>query len=148
MANDVNNVILIGRLTRDPEIKRVGESTLCNFSIANGRTYKVNGDKREETHYFDCELWGKLADILKQYAFKGTQICVEGKLKQSVWDGTDGKKLSKVKIRVENFQLLGGKRDGQSNSSNQNQEPQEMPEYASDSNYSYSSDINEDDSIF
>lgn len=141
MANDLNRVILIGRLTRDPEIKHVGESTLCNFSIANGRTYKVNGDKREETHYFDCELWGKLADILKQYAFKGTQVMIEGKLKQSVWDSPDGKR-SKVSIRVENFQLLGGKKEGQ-NYTPQSQEPQEMPE----NDYHYS-DINEDDSVF
>lgn len=146
MANDLNRVVLIGRLTRDPELKHVGESTLCNFSIANGRTYKANGEKREETHYFDCELWGKLADILKQYAFKGTQVMVEGKLKQSTWDDPNGGKRSKVSIRVENFQLLGGKKDGQSNSSYtpQNQEPQEMPE----NEYHYSGDINDDDSIF
>ncbi len=73
---------------------------------------------------------------------------VEGKLKQSTWDTPEGGKRSKVSIRVENFQLLGGKKDGQSNSSYtpQSQEPQEMPEYASDN--SYSSDINDDDSIF
>lgn len=141
MANDLNRVVLIGRLTRDPELKHIGESTLCNFSIANGRTYKANGEKKEETHYFDCELWGKLADILKQYAFKGTQVMIEGKLKQSVWDSPDGKR-SKVSIRVENFQLLGGKKEGQSYTP-QSHEPQEMPE----NNYHYS-DINEDDSVF
>lgn len=145
MANDLNRVVLIGRLTRDPEIKHVGESTLCNFSIANGRTYKVNGDKREETHYFDCSIWGKLAEILKQYAFKGTQIMVEGKLNQSTWDSPDGKR-SKVSIRVENFQLLGGKKDGQ-NYTPQSQEPQEHQEMP-ENDYRYSGDINEDDSVF
>ena len=108
MANDLNRVVLIGRLTRDPEIKTVGGTSACNFSLATNRTYVSNGEKKEETHYFDCDVWGKLADILKQYAAKGKQIVIEGRLQQSIWDTPDGKKNSKVKIRVESFQLLGG----------------------------------------
>jgi single-strand DNA-binding protein len=148
MANDLNRFVLIGRLTRDPEIKHVGESTLCNFSIANGRSYKVNGEKRDETYYFDCELWGKLAEILKQYAFKGTQVMVEGKLKQSTWDGTDGKR-SKVSIRVENFQLLNNKKDGQSSTpSNHSQEPQESPEWKAEAGQPVEMNHSSDDDIF
>jgi len=108
MATDLNSVILIGRLTRDPEYKIVGEgSSLVNFSIANNRTYVVNGVKKEETHYFECVAWGKLAEIIKEYASKGKQILVEGRLVQETWDTQDGKKASKVKIRTENVQLLG-----------------------------------------
>ena len=112
MANDLNRVTLIGRLTRDPEIKTVGGTSVCNFSLATNRTYVSNGEKKEETHFFDCDVWGKLADVLKQYATKGKQLAIEGRLQQSVWDAPDGKKNSKVRIRVENFQLLGGNTGG------------------------------------
>ena len=111
MANDLNKVILIGRLTRDPEIKTIGETSVGKFSIAVGSSYKKGNEKVDETSFFDCEVWGKLADVLGQYATKGKQIAIEGKLKQETWSSQDGKKASKVKIRVENFQLLGGKSD-------------------------------------
>lgn len=114
--NDTNKVILIGRLTRDPELKTIGETSVGKFSIAVGSSYKKGNEKIDETSFFDCEVWGKLADVLGQYATKGKQICIEGKLKQKTWDGQDGKKMSKVKIRVETFQLLGS-RDGQPNNS-------------------------------
>ena len=108
MANDLNSVAIIGRLTRDPEHKTVGETSLCNFSIASNR--KVSKDK-QDTYFFECEVWGKLADILKQYGGKGKQIAIKGSLKQDTWDTPDGKKASKVKIRVEEIELLGGKQD-------------------------------------
>jgi len=109
MANDINNVILIGRITRDPEFKTVGQTSLANFSLANNRSYMDNGTRKDMVNYFDCVVWGKLAEVLKQYAGKGKQLMVEGRLEQSTWDGQDGKKQSKIRIRVENFQLLGGR---------------------------------------
>ena len=119
MATDLNSVILIGRLTRDPEYKIVGEgSSLVNFSIANNRTYVVNGVKKDETHYFECVAWGKLAEIIKEYASKGKQILVEGRLVQETWDTQDGKKASKVKIRTENVQLLGSRMERAQEDSN------------------------------
>ena len=108
MANDLNKVLLIGRLTRDPEFKSIKGTSVANFSIANNRSYLSNNEKKEETHYFDCEVWGKLAEILRDYAKKGKQIALEGRLNQSTWDTPDGKKASKIRIRVETFQLLGG----------------------------------------
>ena len=114
MANDLNKVILIGRLTRDPELKTIGETSVAKFSLAVGSSYKKGNEKVEETSFFDCEVWGKLADVLGQYATKGKQLAIEGKLKQETWSSQDGKKASKVKIRVENFQLLGGKSEASS----------------------------------
>lgn len=116
MANDLNNVILIGRITRDPEFKTVGQTSLANFSLANNRSYMDNGTRKDVVNFFDCVVWGKLSEILKQYAGKGKQIMVEGRLEQSTWDGQDGKKLSKIRIRVENFQLLGGRTNSESGS--------------------------------
>ena len=109
MANDLNSITLIGRMVRDADCKQVGNSNIANFSIANGRSYMSNGEKKEETNFFECQVWGKLADVIGQYGGKGKQIAIEGRLKQETWDGQDGKKMSKVKIVVENFQLLGGK---------------------------------------
>ena len=110
--SDLNHVTLIGRLTRDPELKQIGETAVARFSLAVGSSYKSNGEIKKEASFFDCEIWGKLADVLGEYASKGKQIAIAGKLKQETWDGQDGKKNSKIKIRVENFQLLGSK-DGQ-----------------------------------
>lgn len=107
MANDINRVFLIGRLTRDPEYKTINQSSVVNFSIANNRIYVTNGEKKEETNFFDCVAWGKLAEIFKQYTSKGKQIAIEGRLQQSVWDTPDGKKASKVRIVVDTMQLLG-----------------------------------------
>lgn len=118
MANDLNKVTLIGRLTRDPELKTIGETQVANFSLAVGKTYMSNGQKKDETYFFDCVVWGKLADVLQKYSGKGKQIAVDGKLEQQTWDGQDGKK-SKVIIRVDNFQLLG------SNPNSNSQDPQE-----------------------
>jgi len=92
MANDLNKVMLIGRLTRDPEFKSIKGSSVANFSLANNRSYTANNEKKEETHFFDCEVWGKLAEIIRDYGKKGKQIAVEGRLTQSSWDTPDGKK--------------------------------------------------------
>ncbi|TGL59683.1 single-stranded DNA-binding protein [Leptospira ognonensis] len=108
MANDLNKVLLIGRMTRDPEFKSVNGSSVVNFSLASNRIYVSNGDKKEETNYFDCVAWGKLADILKQYAGKGKQVAIEGRLQQQSWETPEGKKASKIRIYVESAQLLGG----------------------------------------
>ncbi|MCZ8343341.1 MAG: single-stranded DNA-binding protein [Leptospira sp.] len=115
MANDLNRILLIGRMTRDPEFKSVNGSSVVNFSVANNRTYMSGGDKKEETHYFDCVAWGKLADILKQYAGKGKQVAIEGRLQQQSWETPEGKKASKIRIYVESAQLLGGSGGSSSN---------------------------------
>lgn len=146
MANDLNKVTLIGRLTRDPEFKTVNSTSLANFSLANGRVYVVNGEKREETHFFDCEVWGKLAEIVRDYAKKGKQIAIEGRLQQSTWDTPEGKKASKIKIRVENIQLLGGNTGGGSgyNQSSSSDSQYEVPAPYDDMSHG----INEDDTVF
>jgi single-strand DNA-binding protein len=125
MANDLNIVSLIGRLTRDPELKTIGSGTsLCKISIANNRSYTSGGEKREEVNYFNATAWGKRAEVLAQYARKGSQLAISGSLKQRTWDGTDGKKQSAIDITIEDFQFLGGKREGsQSNSQDSGYQP-------------------------
>jgi single-strand DNA-binding protein len=105
---DVNHVVLVGRLTRDAELKYTPSGfPISTFSLALNRK-KKNGDQWvEEAHYFDVELFGKSAESLKTYLVKGKQIAVEGELRQDRWE-QDGQKRSKVKIAASNVQLLGG----------------------------------------
>jgi len=125
--SDINKIILIGRLTRDPELKQVGASQLVNFGIANNRIFMSNSQKKEEVNFFDCEAWGKLADTLKQYASKGTKLAIEGRLKRNTWDTPDGKKASRISIQVESFQFLGGgQQQGQQNQQAYNQYGQQQ----------------------
>jgi len=107
MANDLNNCFLVGRLVRDPELRYTPNNvSVASFSIANNRSFVTGGEKREQVSYFDCVAFGKLGDIISQYARKGKLIGITGRLQQRSWDDQDGKKRSKVEIIVENFQFL------------------------------------------
>lgn len=108
MANDLNVVALVGRLTRESELKYANSgSALCRFSIAVNRR-KKSGDKWEdEVNYFDCVLFGRSAESLHQYLDKGRQVSIVGELRQSRWE-QEGQTRSRVEIFVTNLQLLGG----------------------------------------
>ena len=113
MASDLNRVILIGRLTRDPELRYTPSGTaVAGFSLANNRSYAVTGEKKDQVSYFDCVAWAKLGEIITEYCKKGHRIAVEGRLQQRRWDDQDGKKRSKTEVVVENFQFLTGKGQG------------------------------------
>lgn len=123
MANDINRVILIGRLTRDPELKSTnGGNYFCRFSLASNRNIynRQTGESRDEVGFFDCVAWGKSAETIHKYLQKGRRICVEGNLRWSSWETTDGKKQSKVEINVEGFQFLDAKQDGAGGGSREN----------------------------
>ncbi len=114
MAN-VNKVILIGNVTRDPEVKFTPKgSAVTDVSLAINRNYTLdNGEKREETTYVDVELWGRLAEIAGEYAKKGRPLYIEGRLRMDTWeDKTSGQKRSRMKVVGENLQLLGGRPSG------------------------------------
>ncbi|MCL2155866.1 MAG: single-stranded DNA-binding protein [Leptospirales bacterium] len=113
MASDLNRVVLIGRLTRDPEIRYTPAGTaVASFSLANNRTYSVSGEKKEQVFYFDCIAWTKLGEVITEYCKKGHRIAVEGRLQQTRWDDQEGKKRSRVELVVENFQFLTSKGQG------------------------------------
>ena len=99
---DVNSVIEIGRLTRDPKLSYTSDGVaVMEFSIA------VNHMKKEEVSFFNCKAFGKTAENLKPYMAKGKQVCIDGYLKQDRWE-KDGKKESRVIINCESIELLGG----------------------------------------
>lgn len=113
MANDLNRVLLIGRLTRDPELRQTGAGTsYCRFGIANNRNYTTNGERREEVSFFNCVAWGRQAEIINQYCRKGKQVAVDGRLQQRSWEDKEGKKQSSVDVVVEQLQMLGAPGDG------------------------------------
>lgn len=106
----MNNVSIIGRLTKDPELKHLkSDSSVCKFTIAHNRKFKVNGDSREEVSFFDCTAWGKQGEIISQYLSKGKRIGLTGRLSQRTWESQDGKKMSAVEIVVEDFTFIDAK---------------------------------------
>lgn len=109
---NLNSVHLIGNVIRDPEIKFTPKGTaIAAFGIAINRSYKTeSGEKREETTFIDLEAYARLAEIIGEYCKKGRPIFVEGRLKMDQWeDKQTGQKRSKMKVFVEQMQLLGGK---------------------------------------
>lgn len=113
---DLNKVMLIGRLSRDPQLRYLpSQSAVCDFGFAVGRKYKLaSGESKEETCFVDCTVFGKGAEIFNQYMAKGKQCYLEGRLRLDQWDDkTTGQKRSKLTVVVEEFQFLGSPRDGQ-----------------------------------
>ena len=111
----VNKVILIGNLTRDPEIKYTPKGTaIADIGLAVNRTYSTeSGEKREEVTFIDVTLWGRVAEIVGEYCKKGRPLYVEGRLQLDTWDDkTTGQKRSKLKVVGENIQLLGSREGG------------------------------------
>lgn len=114
MAN-FNQVILIGNITRDPELRVTPKGTsICQFGIAVNRQYKdESGQTREDVSFFDVEAWGKQGEVIAKYLAKGRQIFVQGRLKQDSWDDkTTGSKRTKIKVVLENFQFIGSREGG------------------------------------
>ncbi len=110
-----NKVMLIGNLTRDPEIKYTPKGTaIADIGLAVNRTYTTEGgEKREEVTFIDVTLWGRVAEIVGEYCKKGRPLFVEGRLQLDTWDDkATGQKRSKLKVVGENIQLLGSREGG------------------------------------
>jgi len=113
MSSDLNHVTMIGRLTRDAELKFTsGGMAVCKFAIAVNRKTKKGESWVDEASFFDVTLWGKSGEAVSQYLVKGKQIGVQGSLVQNRWE-QDGQTRSKIEIMADNVQLLGGAESGQ-----------------------------------
>jgi len=119
MAN-LNKVVLIGRLTRDPEIRAFpsgGKVASFGFAVNNRRKNQSTGQWEDEPVFIDVDAFnrgefGKQADLVEQYLRKGRQVFIEGHLKLDQWTSQDGQKRSKLKVVVDNLQFLDSKQDG------------------------------------
>ena len=109
----LNKVLLIGNLTRDPDIKALTSGTsVASFSIATNRVWKdKNGQKKEESQFHNVVVFGRQAEIIGQYLKKGASILVEGRLQNRSWDGQDGTKKYRTEIVADSFQF-GPKQSG------------------------------------
>lgn len=110
-----NKVILMGNLTRDPEVKYLPSGTaVANFGIAINERYtdRDSGEQRENVCFVDVEAWNRQAEIASEYLSKGSPIFIEGSLRFDSWETPEGEKRSKLKVRVFNIRLIGGRQDG------------------------------------
>ena len=108
MATDINSVVLIGRLTRDAELRYSNAGTaICKFAIANNYSRKQGDNWTEETNFFDAVLMGRRAEALHKYLVKGKQVGIQGELRQGRWE-QDGQKRSRIEVFVSDLNLLGG----------------------------------------
>ncbi|HEX6565600.1 MAG TPA: single-stranded DNA-binding protein [Chthoniobacterales bacterium] len=116
MAN-LNRVLLIGNLTRDPEIRYTPKGTaVAEIGIAVNRVFSgEDGEKREEVTFVDVTLWSRLAEIAEQYLKKGRSVFIEGRLQLDSWDDKQtGQKRSRLRVVGENLQMLGARGEGES----------------------------------
>lgn len=105
----LNKVLLIGNLTRDPELRYTPSGTaVADFGLAMSRNWKdQKGEKREETCFVDVTAWARQAEVIAQHCRKGRPLFVEGRLQLDQWEGQDGQKRSRLRVTLEGFQFLG-----------------------------------------
>lgn len=119
MARSFNQVILMGNLTRDPELRSIPSGQqVCSFSLALNRSYKgADGNWQEATDYIDVVAWGPLGERVAQYLSKGRPCLVNGRLQSRSWE-QDGQKRSKVEVNAQDVTFLGGPGEGGSGGGN------------------------------
>jgi single-strand DNA-binding protein len=107
-----NRVILVGNVTRQPELRSVGNGTsVTSVGMAVNESYKKDGKTVESTVFVDVTFWGRTAEVAVEYLTPGMPILIEGKLKLDKWQDTDGKNHSRLTVTGDRMQMLGGKKD-------------------------------------
>lgn len=109
MASGYNRVVMVGNLTRDPELKQLSSGqSVCRLNVASNRQYKnrQSGEMVQEVCYVDIDVWGPQADSSNQYLEKGRQVLVEGRLKLDTWQDNDGNNRSKHSIVADRVVFL------------------------------------------
>src|SRR5512135_3559730 len=110
MAANLNKVLLIGNLTRDPELRYIPSgSAVATFTVAVNRVYKdQSGEKKEQTSFIRVVVWGRRAEVCGEYLSKGSPVFVEGRLQSRDWETQDGQKRNTVEVIADNVQFLRG----------------------------------------
>ena len=109
----LNKVLLIGNLTRDPDVKMLSSGRpVCNFGLALNRSYKDGeGNRKEEVTFVDVECYGPRAEAVGRFFTKGRSIFVEGRLKLDQWESKEGEKRSAIRVVLDNFEFVDSKQD-------------------------------------
>ena len=130
MSRGLNKVMIIGNLGRDPEMRYTPSGKpVTTFSVATSRTWNTSdGEKREETEWFNVVAWSSLAEICKQYLTKGQQVYIEGRLQTRHWDDQDGNKHTSVEIVANEMIILSERREsGESSTEAESIDEEEFP---------------------
>ena len=109
----MNKAVILGRLTKEPELRFSGEIAVCKFTLAVNREFK-----KDETDFINCVAFGKRAETISQYVTKGQQLCVHGSIRTGSYDAQDGTKRYTTDINVDSFTFISG------NNNQGNSEPQ------------------------
>ena len=129
MSRGLNKVMVIGHLGRDPEMRYTPSGRpVTTFTMAVSRSWNTaDGERRSETEWFNIVAWGNLAEICKQYLYKGQQVYIEGRLQTRRWEDKEGQKHTSVEVVANEMMMLGDRRDNssQSQEETQNDEPSE-----------------------
>ncbi len=110
-----NRVILMGNLTRDPELQYLPSGTaVARIGLAVNRVYndRQSGERKEEVCFVDLDAFGRTAEVINEYCQKGSPLLVEGRLRFQSWETDDGQRRSKHSVLVDRFQFVGGRQDG------------------------------------
>ena len=129
MASDINRVVLVGRLTKDPELKTTnGGTSYANFSLAVNRSQK-KGDKYEDVASFiNCVAWGKYpGETIANHCKKGQRIGIEGRIQQRSWKDDNGWDHNITEVNVDGFEFLDAKKDGESSGSRKADDAPPLP---------------------
>ena len=112
----VNKAILIGRLGKDPELKDTPSGkAVCNFSLATDETWTTDGEKHKATTWHNITVWGKQAEIMKEYLKQGQEVYIEGRIDNRSYEDKDGVKKYRSEVVVQRFSFVGSKADNQDN---------------------------------
>ena len=125
----LNKVLLIGNLTRDPDVKMMTNGRpVCNFGLALNRSYKdAEGNKKDETTFVDVECYGPRAEAVGRFFTKGRAIFVEGRLKLDQWESKEGEKRSAIRVVLDNFEFVDSRQESQNNQSDVNATSSALP---------------------
>lgn len=133
MAANLNKVLLIGNLTRDPELRYIPSgSAVATFTVAVNRVYKDQaGEKKEQVSFIRVVVWGRRAEVCGEYLSKGSPVFVEGRLQSREWETQEGQKRSTVEVVADNIQFLRGSGEkraasAQAGSGTQGQPPEDI----------------------
>jgi single-strand DNA-binding protein len=121
MSRGLNKVMIIGNLGRDPEMRYTPSGKpVTTFSVATSRTWNTSdGEKREETEWFNVVAWSSLAEICKQYLTKGQQVYIEGRLQTRHWDDQEGNKHTSIEVVANEMIILSERREATETSAEQ-----------------------------
>ncbi len=140
---NLNRVMLMGNLTRDPELRYLPSNTaVAGIGLAINRRWRnQQGEQQEETTFIDCEAFGRQAETINQYLRKGKPVFIEGRLKLDQWQDRDGNKRSKLKVVIERFEFIDSRESGGGGGQQQYGSGQQAPQQQQSQGYNQQGNV-------